>query len=173
MEVRIAKIEDVPEMIRLWEIMQTAHLGYDLRFYALTDRRHYIAAATSYISALVDDPAAVCVVCLDGERIVGSLVAKIEKKPPVYTGVTVASIDHVVVDETFRRRGVFRMLFARLEAEAKARGVDSIECFVDCDNQAASAYRAVGMVSRQLRMVKHMKDSPNHAPANGCGRLSR
>ncbi len=163
MHARFAKVEDVPEMVRLWEAMQTAHLAYEPRYYALTDRSLYVANAAKYIAALVADPGAICIVYSFCDQIAGSLVGKIEKKPPVYSDVTVASIDHVAVDERFRRRGVFRALFRMFEAEARVRGADSIECLVDSENQAISAYRAVGMSARQVRMLKHIQKEPSQA----------
>lgn len=158
-------------MLRLWEAMQTAHLTYEPRYYALAERSHYLDAAARYIDGLVRDPDAICIVCAESGNILGSLAAKVEKKPPVYSDVTVASIDHVCVDEAHRGKGIFRSMYARLESTASERGVDSIECYVDCENAASAAYRAIGMVPRQVRMLKHIqkaadpsaKDNPGNA----------
>ena len=144
-------------MLRLWEVMQAAHLTYEPRYYALAERSRYLDAAARYIDGLVRDPDAICIVCADAGNLWGSLVAKVEKKPPVYTDVSVASIDHVCVDEAHRGKGVFRRMYALLESTASKRSVDSIECYVDCDNSALAAYRAIGMVPRQMRMVKHIQ----------------
>ena len=144
-------------MLRLWEVMQTAHLTYEPRYYALAERSRYLDAAARYIAGLVRDPDAICIVCAEAGNILGSLVAKVEKKPPVYTDVTIASIDHVCVDEAHRGKGMFRSMYALLESTASKRGVDSIECYVDCENAAWEVYRAIGMVPRQMKMVKHIQ----------------
>ena len=144
--------------------MQTAQLTYEPRYYALAERSRYLDAAARYIEGLVCDSDAICIVCAEAGHILGSLVAKVEKKPPVYIDVTVASIDHVCVDEAHRGKGIFRSMYALLELTASKRGVDSIECSVDCENTALSVYRAIGMVPRQMKMLKHVQKPPNQTP---------
>ena len=52
------------------------------------------------------------------------------------------------VSREWRRRGVFRRLYAHLESEARAAGARGIRLLVDHGNQSAQvAYREIGMTS--------------------------
>lgn len=65
----------------------------------------------------------------------------------------------VYVEPRWRRRGVFRTLYAAVEARARAAGAGGLRLYVDRRNQSAEAtYRALGMDDGHYAMFEAMFD---------------
>jgi malonyl-CoA/methylmalonyl-CoA synthetase len=80
----------------------------------------------------------------------------------------------VYVPPAWRRRGVFRALYAHVEARARAEGAAGLRLYVDRRNQAARAvYRAIGMSDEHYDLFELLFDEPpgdptfRGAPAGG------
>lgn len=70
-----------------------------------------------------------------------------------------AELTDIYVDAPFRRRGVARVLLARVEAAARAAGASEVVLITGFDNEGAQvAYRASGYTRWALAMQRRFSD---------------
>src|SRR5262245_24024944 len=100
-------------------------------------------------TALLDDPAAILLVALEGGSPVGFVLAY-ELKRRHGHAVTLC-IYEIEVDEACRRRGVGSRLLSELEALARERGVAEAFVLTDADNvPAMRLYEAAGGAAQKV-----------------------
>ena len=86
------------------------------------------------LAAYLASPAALLVVALDGDCIVGQVKAAIHLHPDKPADLY---IDEVVVAPTHQRRGVARLLLGEIERWARERGCVDVWLATEVDNDAA------------------------------------
>ena len=86
------------------------------------------------LAAYLASPAALLVVALDGDYVVGQVKAAIHLHPDKPADLYV---DEVVVAPTHQRRGVARLLLGEIERWARERGCVDVWLATEVDNDAA------------------------------------
>jgi GNAT superfamily N-acetyltransferase len=111
------------------------------------------------ISAIFDDPSkGQYFVAEASGQVVASLMTTYEWSD--WRNSTVWWLQSVYVIPEFRRKGIFRKMYAFIKAEVESNpGVSGIRLYmVTSNHKAASTYEAVGMDGNRYRMFEWVKD---------------
>ena len=155
MRLRKAKEEDLPRLVALWWQLQKAHCEYDKAHYRLAPKRNVCARARKNLQKMIHDKEAVFLVAEDNGDVVGSLLARVVDRSPIFSPrQKVAILDRVVVDEKHRGKGIYSKLQKKLDGVARRRGAVHIELYVDVANPALDIYKKNGYLPRHLTMIK-------------------
>lgn len=112
---------------------------------AFEDPEHYLGQPPddAYLAALLARPDFIAVAALDGEAVVGGVVAYV--LPKFERARAEAYLYDLAVAETHRRRGVATALIRALQREASARGADVVYVQADVeDGPAIALYSRLG-----------------------------
>ena len=101
------------------------------------------------VARLLEEPAAVLLVALDGDRVVGTVIAGWDG----WRG----NIYRLAVLAEYRRRGIARALVAEAEGALRARGCARISALVEHDHPWAVAFWEAAGYRRDARMARYMK----------------
>ncbi len=118
--------------------------------------REGVRAVLAELSRREDPPAFYRIAELDG-RVAGQLMITTEWSD--WRAGFAWWFQSVYVWPEYRRRGVFRALYAAVEAEARAAGAVGLRLYVDRRNaRARAAYAALGMDGEHYRLYEAMFD---------------
>jgi ribosomal protein S18 acetylase RimI-like enzyme len=159
-KIRKSQQSDKEALVDLWWSMQVSHREYDSLYYADKGSNHCRESYASYLETLIIDKNYILFSALCGKDIVGMLVAQIVENPPIYQRNRSIEVEVTVVNEAYRKQGIFRALIEKLIATARELEIDVLELMVDTDNLAGIVYKKLGFNTRQHRMVKWL---PNNA----------
>ena len=112
-----------------------------------------------YILGLLADENAGLFLAQVGSQVVGLVCVLAREAPAVPTFVPrrYATVDSMVVKQSFRRRGIGRALMERAQAWAQAKGLDNIELHVwDFNQEAIAFYEQLGYENLSRRMGKRL-----------------
>jgi ribosomal protein S18 acetylase RimI-like enzyme len=112
-----------------------------------------------YILGLLADENAGLFLAQLGSQVVGLVCVLAREAPAVPTFVPrrYATVDSLVVKQSFRRRGIGRALMERAQAWAQAKGLDNIELHVwDFNQEAIAFYEQLGYENLSRRMGKRL-----------------
>ncbi len=158
MKIRIAKKRDIPSLKNLWWQMHMTHYDFDKEYYRLAAKSKALKATEKYFSHAIDDYISVFLVVEEDGKIAGFLKARIEERPPVFHKQKSLFIDIVVVDEKFRKKGIYSEFQTHIERIAKVEGISYIRLNVDVVNEEAKkVYLRKGFVPRNVLMIKKVK----------------
>lgn len=111
------------------------------------------------INAMIRSEDVHVVVAVDGNEIVGSGYARIEKGKPYLKHTTYAYLGFMYVKENFRGKGINRMVVNALNDWIDSVGIDEVRLDVYADNPGAiRAYEKVGFKSLLINMRMSLKD---------------
>ena len=95
-------------------------------------------------------------VVVDSGKIIASLLITYEWSD--WRNADVWWLQSVYVLPEFRRRGVFRKMYAQIKAEAEKQGVAGLRLYVETNNVIAQqTYEALGMKSEHYRLYEWLK----------------
>jgi len=95
------------------------------------------------------------IICLDGDRIVGSGTVIIEPKM-IHAGRSVGHIEDIVVDTEYRGLGIAREILNRL-AEVSYRN-NCYKVILDCADELVGFYSKMDFVRKGSQMAHYMED---------------
>lgn len=151
MNVREAKIEDIPGLTALNEIAHRIHIeGMPEKFRDDAPRDEI----SIFFQEAIERESS-CWLVAEGEEIAGFLNAEFRQQEATWCVVArqVCYLGGIVVDPRFHRQGIGRQLIEALRNEAQARGVDEIELDVFSFNHSAqAAFESLGFEPIMTRM---------------------
>jgi ribosomal protein S18 acetylase RimI-like enzyme len=157
-EIRKARIKDIPQINELWKVLTSCHIekcGYDRELFR--HRRNSASAQKKFVGKCIRSRySRVFVAEVDGE-VIGYINASIRKLPPVYVHDKEVHINSVFIREGYRKKGIGRRLFREIERWAKEKGIFSIGLIVSIRNKSAFlSYRKLGFEEHHHKMSKEI-----------------
>jgi len=154
--IRDAQLQDVPDIVEMWWEMELSHLPYDEKFYSFRDKDSCTQLRTRQFEEIIKDlPDHLLIVAESDGRLVGYVHACIQPTIRILTHTKSLVIGSgVFVRPEYRRKGICRMMFQRLEEFARERGADFIRLNVHRDNPAVQAYTRMGFHTKDYEMLK-------------------
>ena len=151
MEIRFAKVSDVPAILDLLrQVGQVHHQGRPDIF--RTGAQKYSA---SEVIAMLDDPENPIFIAAEGDKVLGYGFCQIlrHEKDPVMTDRTELYLDDLCVDSSTRGKGVGKALYAAIRQYAAQRKCHSISLNVwRCNESAEMFYVNLGLKPRKTYM---------------------
>ena len=157
MRIRKAREQDLANLVTLWWQMHTSHYQYDKAYYKLAPKKKACAAARKHLKEMISSKNAVVLVAEESATLLGSLLAHVVDRPPVFPPQKRVLLDSVIVDEKHRGKGIYSKLQKRLDKIAKDKGAIYIELYVDTSSPVVEIYKRKGYSPRHLKMVKKLK----------------
>ncbi len=157
MEIRLAQIKDIPDMIRLLQQVGEVHHQIRPDLFRGGAQKYDEAALVQ----LLQDPCRPIFVAAE-EQVLGYCFCILEQiqDDPVLRDVKNLYIDDLCVEETCRGRGVASKLYAYVCDYAKSIGCQSITLNVWCGNDGAMKfYESRGMRPRKIYMEASLEDT--------------
>lgn len=117
-----------------------------------------------YFTKIVNDPATIAYVYVNGCKIYGLLIAtkKSNRLVPNFRNRTIYFIEDIVVDRNYRRRGIGKSLYCLLKEKAEKEGIDAIELNVwGFNKDAIKFYESLGMSVKNIKYEQLMKNHQN------------
>lgn len=151
MEIRFAKMSDVPAILELLrQVGQVHHQGRPDIF--RSGAQKYSA---SEVIALLDDPENPIFIAEEENIVLGYAFCQMvtHKKDPVMTDRTELYLDDLCVDESTRGKGVGKALYAAVKKYAAQRKCHSVFLNVwNCNETAYKFYVNLGLTPRKTYM---------------------
>ena len=155
MDIRFARTEDVPEILRL--LRQVGRVHHDARPDLFrSDAQKY---GPSQVIAMLDQPGAPIFVATEGDSLLGYCFCLIKtyEKDPVLCDNKELYIDDLCIDETRRGQHIGKTLYEAACRYAKESGCARITLNVWYGNDSAMAfYKALGMQPQKLTMEQEV-----------------
>ncbi len=151
MEIRKAKLKDIPWLVENWQEMMDFHLKISRKDYEM--RRGAKKDTCSFFrKRIYSKYAAVFVAGEKGERM-GHLIVKIEKTPPVYKIKKNGHIGMIFVGKKHRGRGVATALINKAYEWCREKKMKTVQICVDPRNEKAlDLYKNEGFYTHHLLM---------------------
>ncbi|MBR2309146.1 MAG: GNAT family N-acetyltransferase [Oscillospiraceae bacterium] len=151
MEIRFAKMSDVPAILELLrQVGQIHHRGRPDIFRAGAQKY-----SASEVIALLDDPENPIFIAAEGDTVLGYAFCQMvtHEKDPVMTDRTELYLDDLCVDESTRGMGVGKALYAAVKQYAAQRKCHSLFLNVwSCNERAYEFYVNLGLTPRKTYM---------------------
>jgi ribosomal protein S18 acetylase RimI-like enzyme len=150
--IRHATPADLPAMEDIWIEFIDFHAARD-PFFTRAAQGHE-RFRTFVAERLTKDDWRVLVAVVDDE-VVGHIVGALQSHPPVFVQTTFGYVQDIAVRGSFRRHGIGRRLFERLEVWFKESGVTRIELDAAAANDTSQRFwRAMGCSDFMVRLTK-------------------
>lgn len=147
MKIRRATIEDQEEICVL--IRQ-------LEDYVKLERKPSERDLRETLAKLINSPNCLVLVAEDGDKIIGLLTMWV--RSTLFHGAESALIDELIVDKSYRGRGIGKELVKGAFAEAKLRGCIEIEVSTEKNNQKAiEFYKKCGFTEEHILLEKELQ----------------
>jgi len=158
--IRKARLADAPEVIRLWKALEAHHraeFGFGAPG-AFAYKKNAVSIYRKFLLKRLAARNAAVFVAEDGGRIIGYIMASVNKLFPILVHDREAFVNELVVEKAHRRKGVGTKLLGAAEAWAKKKGLFWLGLTVHTENRAAmAAYVKFGMKALNVKMVKMYK----------------
>jgi len=151
MDIRFAKIEDIPGILSLLkQVGQVHHEGRPDIFRAGAQKY-----GASQVIAMLDKPGTVIFVAVEETEVLGYCFCFVKetRKDPVLSDRTELYIDDLCVDENRRGQHIGKALYETACRYAKQRSCHSITLNVwSCNESAEKFYRSLGLQPQKTTM---------------------
>lgn len=158
MEIRFAKIEDVPGILALLrQVGQVHHQGRPDLFRANAQKY-----GASQVIAMLNSPATPVFVAVEKDAVLGYGICMVReiKKDPVLTDCTSLYIDDLCVDESCRGQHIGSALYQHICAYAKMRKCYNVTLNVWCCNESAMGfYEKCGLKPQKIGMETILEEA--------------
>lgn len=152
MNIRKAQKEDAPKILLLMKELIDEHHSWD-SYYKSFEK---FKGLKGHIIDSIRDPQKLVLVSEDAEKIIGYLIAEIEKSPFYSTEDKIGVIVDTVVTKKYRQRGMLKKFFEEALKWFKKNGINVIELSVDIRNKnALAAWKQLGFEEYKLRMKRY------------------
>jgi len=129
----------VPQIVELWKELMDFHAERDPQFAPAEDGAVHFE---KYLRDLLAKAEWRVFVALDGERVVGYLMAQVAKRPPVIKHRDFGFISDLAVAASHRRRAIGQKLLRAAIAWFSERGLRRVEAHVAARNEVARGFWA-------------------------------
>lgn len=158
MEIRFAKIEDIPGILALLrQVGQRHHQGRPDIF-----RNNAQKYGASQVIAMLEDLKRPIFVAVEGEKVLGYCfcIVKEHRDDPVIADHTELYIDDLCVDEACRGQHIGTALYKNAVRYAKLRGCYSITLNVwACNDEALKFYEKCGLRPQKIGMESILEEA--------------
>jgi len=131
MDIQEATVRHIPDIITLWKELMDYHKDLDL-FFARRKEGH-INFKMHLMECIKSEDACVFIAVENGE-VLGYILGKIEKHPPVFETETYVEIFDMYVKKVYRRHKIGAQLVQNIVSYFKKKGVSRIEMKVASKN---------------------------------------
>jgi ribosomal protein S18 acetylase RimI-like enzyme len=157
-EIRKAKLKDVPAITALWQVLIDCHIercGYGEPIFRYIPGN--LPVQIKYFESAVRSRNSLLLIAEDEGKAVGYVIARIQKLPPILIHDKEVHIGGIFSKEGYRRKGIGRKFFSEVEAWAKRKGVFSVGLMVSVHNDdAKDSYERLGYKGHHLKMSKEV-----------------
>ena len=151
MEIRFAKMSDVPAILELLRQVGKVHSDGRPDIFRLGAQKY----SASEVINLLDDPQNPIFIAAEGDKVLGYGFCQmiLHEKDPVMTDRLELYLDDLCVDESTRGMGVGKALYEAIRKYAKARKCHSVSLNVwSCNKTAERFYVNLGLTPRKTYM---------------------
>lgn len=151
MEIRFAKVSDVPAILDLLRQVGDIHHQGRPDIFRLGAQKY----SASEVIAMLDDPNNPIFIAAEGEKVLGYGFCQMVRhdKDPVMTDRLELYLDDLCVDASTRGMGVGKTLYEAIRKYAKARNCHSVSLNVwSCNESAHKFYVNLGLTPRKTYM---------------------
>jgi len=155
-EIRAAKLEDVPNVLPMVEKIAAVHEQWDSAKYGYLPNpsQRY----SRWMAARATDPRSVFLVAEREGRLVGFIVATVEKEIPIYRLDEYGFIHDLWVEPEYRNEGVGRQMTMLLIERFREIGVKQIRCDTAAKKEVArKLFEACGFRPSVVEMLLEME----------------
>jgi len=155
MIVRKAKIKDVKEISSLHYFLMKYHRKID-KYYSF--KKNCKAIYSKYIRKLIRSKNALVVVAVVNKKIVGYMLGKIEKRPPVLKVGKFGHLNDAFVLKKYRNQGIGKRLTEEFMQWFKSKKIKIVELEVDVRNKIGlKAWGSLGFKPFMKKMKQILK----------------
>lgn len=156
-----AEERHLPAIGELWKEFMDFHAARNVYWTRSPDGHRVFS---DDLRRMLDDPAVLLLVAVEGDAVIGYAFAKIEAPPPVLKIERRGHIVDVAVTASRRRQGIGAALDARMREWFSEHGIERIQLFVSAQNEESAVFwRARGY-------VPWLYGLPNQRPDGGESR---
>ena len=155
--VRRARLDDAPTLGKLGALLVRTHFEFDpKRFLPLTPQTEERYGA--FLSSQLDDPDTVILVAEGDGRVFGYTYATVEGYDYMSLRGPAGVLNDIVVDPSYRGRGIGRMLLEATMDELKARAVPRVVLSTAEQNEAAQhLFEGSGFRRTMVEMTREVR----------------
>jgi len=135
--IALASESHVPQIVELWKELMDFHAERDPQFATAEDGHVHFE---KYLRGLLQSAEWRVFVALDGEQVVGYLMAQVAKRPPVMRHRDFGFISDLAVARSYRRRRIGQDLLRAAVAWFSERGLRRVEAHVAARNEVACGF---------------------------------
>jgi GNAT superfamily N-acetyltransferase len=121
----------------LWKEFMDFHAQRDPWFQRSEDGHRRFG---EYLTGLQEASDALVLVALEGRRVIGYGLARIEARPPVYQHFRHGLISDIAVAGTHRRKGIGARIEERMLQWFATQGIDHVELMAVAANEVSNAF---------------------------------
>lgn len=156
MEIRKGTAKDAP---RLAELGAQLNMDHQKRFPGRAKLApDYAQALLKYFSKIIRKQDHVFFLAIENGQIIGSILGKEAKDPPVFKETRICQIGDFFVLPEYRNRGIGTKLFAEIKKWAKKRKLHTIEIGYYSENTLAKKlYKEMGFGPHKELLRLHIK----------------
>ena len=152
MKIRQATIEDVPQIIPIWQEMMAFHAERDAVFNTCEGDEE---AFSKYACENIEKDDACVLVAQDNGNIVGYCQCLIVVNPPVLGVTHYGNIGDLAILGDYRRKGIGERFVEKAMAWFKAKGLERVEVRVAVTNEISTKFwRKMGFATYLETMFK-------------------
>ena len=137
MDIRIAHVDDLQSIKELWKEMMDFHRIRD-EYFARSDEGH--ERFGEYARSNIESPEWLVMVAVEDEQVIGFSMGRIAAYPPVFKHSHYGFVADIVVNESYRGRGIGRQLFEHMLPWFREQGVFRVEIEVASTNEVSQAF---------------------------------
>jgi ribosomal protein S18 acetylase RimI-like enzyme len=147
--------EHVPEIVELWKELSDHHSNIDSFF---TRRRNAHLNFTSFLAELILSNEAKVFIAVKNAEVLGYIITKVEKYPPIYMLKTYGTIYDILVTSKYRRKGIGTKLLEEALEWFKSLGLERIELsIVPANIESSSFWKKHGFQEYMHKLFKKIK----------------
>lgn len=136
--IGIADTTHIPQILEVWKGLMAHHVPLDPIFQ--DTRQDAPAIWEKYMREHMASSDGIVLVALDGEEVVGFLMAQLSDYPPIFENRRHGAIADTAVKEGRRREGIGTLLVGRVMAWFREKGVGRVEVRVAHMNPEGQAF---------------------------------
>jgi len=152
--IRQAVLADIENLYALFSPVDQMHREAHPEIFKQAD---YPEEIKDYYRACIRDQSSVIIIAISNNKVIGGVVCSLETAPevPILVPRTVACIENIAVSQSYRKKGVGRLLVEAVQEWASLRDATAIELTVwEFNQDAARFYNELGFQPYRRRMVK-------------------
>ena len=145
---------DISNITEKKSILTHSHVAIDPVYYAPSANAD--EEFKEYIEKRINDSNFKIFIAEDDEVLVGYVMGWIEYRPPIYRKRKVGYLSNIYVDETYKRHGIGKKLYLRIESWFREQQIDFIEIKADARNlEAIKSFTQYGFSELSIVFYKY------------------